>query len=324
MEPALKKICHTKLNLTISPQKSWLETVGLMEISDKIDLDDLIKKSSINWDMTKYANRLSATFWRNQKMQLEAYRALQTPGGVVTILNTRRHPWGRVFPVKMLGFTAFQKKTRNVLMGKIYSDLDIKNCHYEICRQVCESSGIPCVEISNFIDNRESIYNDLTIRYGVDVSVLKGLFLRLLYLGKFEGWAIEHGILQKATSQIIKLAKELKCIAEIIYSKNPELVSYVDTLNGRNNKLATLLSYYLQEYELRVMSSVIRYLHDETDVLDKEETGKFCSYQYDGIQLLTKNINAFDGGITALLIKIENVGYMKTGLKLTWIEKSIV
>ena len=322
MDPPLKKICYTKLNVTISKQTSWLETVGLLEISDKIDLDGLIKKSSINWDMTKYANRLAATFWRDQKTQLEAYRALQGDGGGVMIRNTRRFPWGRVFPRRMLGCTAFQKKTRNVIMGKLYSDLDIKTCHYEILRQVCESGEIPCSEVCNFIDNRENIYIDLTSRYGVNESVVKGLFLRLLYLGSFQGWAIEQGISQQPTSQIKRLASELKCIAEIIRSKNPELSCNVDKLSGRNNKLSSVLSYYLQEYELRVVSSVIQYLYEETVVLDdKGETGKVCTYQYDGIQLLTESISNFDGGISALLQKIEDVGYEKTGLKLKWVEK---
>jgi hypothetical protein len=57
---------------------------------------------------------------------------------------------------------------------------------------------------------------------------------------------------------------------------------------------------------------------------NKGETGKVCTYQYDGIQLLTQNIQAFDGGMSALLTRIEDVGYQKTGLKLKWVEKKII
>ena len=323
--PSPKKVFSVvKVDIILTPECNWIENVKFLELVDVHDLDSVIEDvDKIKWDTTKYSNRLAARCWKNQKIQLEAYRDLYISGTGVVVCNTRRLQWGRVHPAQMLGFTGFKKEYRNKLLFKFYTDFDIVNCHFEMIRQICDASGIACVATAHFIDNREELYSSLVERYGVDRSAVKSLFLRLLYLGTFDGWSINNDVPRQltATKQIKDLAIELMCIAQCIRNLNPILAACVENRN-ETNQLGCFLSYYLQEHELRLVSSVIRYLWGETDVLNHGEH-KVCTYQYDGIQILTKNLDSYLGGVDALLKKIQDVGFEKTGLRMKWIQKKI-
>lgn len=250
-------------------------------------------------------------------------------GGISVKYGKPKHQWGRAFPYKSLGLSCIRKIIRNTLIDGIYYDLDLTNAQPEIIRNLCNSNGIPCPIISRYCKDRESILKTIQDHYKVARDVAKGLFIRMCFFGTFVGWCIENKIADRQPLEVITLfERELKDIAYKAKEANPTLYETArkkkETLGEvkENKVLGTFFGLYNQEYESRIVETVMCYLINQTDLMKLANTQTPTgSYEYDGLKLLKSNVDEFEGGLDGV-VKMLNVKTKElTGFDLEWISK---
>jgi hypothetical protein len=135
--------------------------------------------------------------------------------------------------------------------------------------------------------------------------------IRLCFFGTFKGWCKDLNVAGKEPLDFItNFERELRVIANRTKQVNPTLYDSARKSNEAKKKngnvIGSFYALYLQEYELRVVEPIIRWLIEETDVMNHPTAaGHYVGvYEYDGIKLLKANVDAYDGGAEALGAKI--------------------
>jgi phage/plasmid-associated DNA primase len=317
------------LPLSLIKRPSVLDGITLLEQFPIERLKALFKSNLLlmTWEEeydyeTKYAN---------EKEQLSKYMKLYNPsvGGMVVKYGKPKHKWGRAFPYKSLGLSTIRRIVRNTLIDDIYYDFDISNAQPNIIKNLCESNGIPCPIINRYCADRKNLMKEVADRYGVSPNVAKALFIRMCFFGTFYGWCIENKITNQEPMEFITLfERELKDIAERIKKENPTLYETArkkkeDKGENKENKIiGSFFGLYNQEYESRIVEAVICYIINHTDLMkvdgSKTPAG---AYEYDGIKLLKKNVDAYEGGLDAVVDMLNEKTLELTGFKLQWTNK---
>lgn len=317
------------LPLGLIKRSSVLDGITLLEQFPIERLKALFKSNLLllTWDEeyeyeTKYANEVE---------QLSKYMKLYNPsvGGMVVKYGKPKHKWGRSFPYKSLGLSTIRRVVRNTLINDIYYDFDISNAQPCIIKNLCESNNIPCPIITRYCADRKNLMKEVADHYGVSPSTAKALFIRLCFFGSFIGWCIENKITNREPLEFITLfERELKDIADRVKKENPSLYETArkkkeDKGENKENKiLGSFFGLYNQEYESRIVEAVLCYIINHTDLMkvngSKIHTG---AYEYDGIKLLKKNVDAYEGGLDAVVEMLNDKTLELTGFKLQWTNK---
>lgn len=90
--------------------------------------------------------------------------------------------------------------------------------------------------------------------------------------------------------------------------------------------MGSFFSLYLQEYEYRIVSTVMKWLITETSIMKHPTVNteySVGSYEYDGIKLLKSNVDAYEGGLSKLLEDLNDKTLELTSFELKWECKSI-
>jgi len=280
-----------------------------------------------NWD----AHPLFNEWYPNEKEMINKYlqNYNKNLGGISVKYGKPKHKWGRSFPYKSLGLSCIRKVVRNSLIDGIYYDCDLKNAQPEIIRNLCESNNIPCPIIKQYCSNRVSLLLQVQEHYGVSRDVAKGLFIRLCFFGSFVGWCIENKITDKPPLEFITLfERELRDVANIAKKENPALYETArkkkeDKGEAKENKvLGSFFALYNQEYESRIVEAVLCHLINQTDLMKLEGTNTATgSYEYDGLKILKKNVDMYEGGLEAVLELLNEKTFELTGFRLEWTSK---
>ena len=220
-----------------------------------------------------------------------------------------KHKWGRAFPFKSLGLSCFRKVIRNTLINDLYYDFDLKNAQPEVIRLLCESNNIPCSKIQRYCADRVSLLLEVQNHYGVDRDTAKQLFIRMCFFGTYYGWCKINKIANKQPLEFITdFERELKDIAERVKKENPALYETArkkkeDSDENKENKvLGSFFGLYNQEYESRIVETVLCYITNHTDLMKVAGTCiSVGSYEYDGIKLLKENVDLYEGGLEAVV-----------------------
>ena len=119
------------------------------------------------------------------------------------------------------------------------------------------------------------------------------------------------------------LTIELQIIANIIKEKNKALYEKVRKLNkDKNNLTGSFMAFYLQTYELQILSAMCEYLCLHTKLCDVVSSKlKILTYEFDGIKLLKEGVLEY--GINTLCRELERVVFEKTGFNIVLEEKPI-
>jgi len=318
-------------NLDISLQPSFIANKKFVEYVAPHELQQLLASDHIKtkWDLNKYSQEKASLFYRNEKEQLENYQSLYNKkvGGYIVRYSKARHQWGRVFPYKSLGLTCFAKYTRNTLIRNTYYDYDLANAQPEIVRNLCQQEGFPidCDIITQYCNERAGIIASImeASQGKATYKQVKRLMIRLSFFGGFDGWLKKHGIPEFPEPLIVKkYRQQIALIANLFAAKNPEMFKTIqrqkiDQKNSKKlkegelakdpNVIGAFFSTYLQEYELRIVESILVHLCDTT-ALCAGANGIILPvntynaiYEYDGIKLWLENVNAYAGGNQAVL-----------------------
>ena len=135
----------------------------------------------------------------------------------------------------------------------------------------------------------------------------------LLYYGSFDRWKQINNICNKEQNKYLKdFQIELKKIGENIVLNNPKRVKALITEKNKNIN-GTIVSYFLQDYERRILEIVYEYLVDNNYIINQN-----ASLCHDGIMILKENYN------DKILIKLNKHILNYTGMDLKFEKKEII
>lgn len=292
-----------KLTLTLKKEKNRLD--GL-ECYEPVDLDCL--KSLMDSDLliNNLKNPITRDLIGSEEKLLTNYKnAFDIEKKMIKVQYKRVKgmSFGRCNPVGAIGFFNMRKKIRHTLAKKIgFVDWDIVNCHPNALLQICKANGIACENLNFYVNNRNTVLQKIMTITKCLRDDAKELFLRLLYFGTFENWSKDNNIClysfqnEPDTLQFInQYCDELKLIGERIMEANPLLVKEIEKKDkDHHNMIGTCVSFYLQEWEVRVLECMYNYCEQKQYI----QNG-VCALCADGImvrndwtgELLGKELN---------------------------------
>ncbi len=192
---------------------------------------------------------------------------------------------------------SMSRVVRHSIAGDLYHDLDFKNCHVELLRQLCTSKAVvPCPSLEEICADRDAVFN----RIGGQNS--KQEIIKCL----FGGGQSTHPFLSTLKEEM--LAIHLWLWEDPAYKDFQRLTKTLKP--DSTNKIGSNCSYILQDIENTCLTALREFLEGEG-----HEIGALV---FDGIQVRR------DGGrpITQeLLDRASRKVEQKTGYKLTLVEK---
>ena len=255
-------------NLTLVPVDSKLNNLTLYEPVDVKILDKLI-----NSDLLKvtFNNPLCAGY-ENEKQYLCCYKKLIKQGkAVVKYVRAKGMNFGRVNPIKAQGLFSVRREIRHTLCKGRYVDIDIENCHPVLLLQICQKHDIECKYLSKYVNKREKYLAEVMEFYGASRDDAKKLFIRLMYFGTFDNWIkdVSNPTNTKELTFLKKFKLELNNIGNLIMNANPDLMQMVlDRKTDKNNIIGSVCSYFLQEFECRILEAVYLYCVEQKYIVD--------------------------------------------------------
>lgn len=320
-------MANQPLPIGLEKKASMLDGIVLFEKINEKRLKALIKSDKIlmNWDWDYYSN---------EKEQLTAYlkKYNKKQGGIEVKYIKPKHKWGRSFPQKSLGLSSIRREVRNTLICDDYYDFDIKNAQPNIIRNLCETNNIPCPIIKRYCLERDEVLKKTMEHYSVDRDTAKELFIRLCFYGTFYGWAQDNNKEIPATEFIVLFERELQDIATKIKADKNNAGLYETARKKKQDKgettekkaMGSFFGLYNQEYETRIVETVMCYLINQTNLMKVDGIDKPAgTYEYDGIKLLKENVDKYEGGKEAVLKLLIEKTEELTRFKLDWDIKEI-
>ena len=282
-------------NLTLTKQKNILHGLTCYEPVDIECLDKILNSDLLNLNPE----------W-NEEVLLQKYKKVISPDTHLANIKyerTKGMNFGRCNPVNCIGLHNIRKALRHTLARKIgFSDWDIKNAHPVMLLQVCKARGIVCTHLEYYVNHRDTILEKLTKITGCDEDRAKMLFIRILYFGTFKNWLKEQrdklGKLvykeiciyafqyhQDIMTFINDFTDEILKIGQQIIDANPKIAKEIEKRKEEQqrdeyNIIGSTVSYFLQEYEVRVLECIYTYCLEKGYIEDNKVA--LCA---DGIML---------------------------------------
>jgi P4 family phage/plasmid primase-like protien len=291
--------------LTLKKEESILDNITLTEVIPQEIVNKLIRTKLLKFERV------------NEYYQLDFIRKNIKNNIIEFTYKKPTHKWGRL--ISFNSYITLRKEIRHTLAKDLYIDIDIVNCHPTILYQILINNNITCNLLKEYIEERDIKLEQICKTYNVSIDIAKNLFIRLIYGGSINEWIKQNKLIQNESSEIYKyitsFTYELKNISQIIIHNNPILVHDIKKYKESLKKSvwdASYVSYYLQEYEERILQIVYKYLLN-----NKYIKNNIVSLCYDGIMIL-KELYTDD-----LLIKLNNEIKNKTGFDLKFVLKDM-
>lgn len=107
--------------------------------------------------------------------------------GKVKVKYRKIHGEGRWFATDSLSMQSICREIRSSIAHKLYYDIDFCNCHPTILKYLCSQYGIDCKYISEYIDHRQSVIDDLIeLNKSETFDSIKETILRSISGGKLK------------------------------------------------------------------------------------------------------------------------------------------
>lgn len=198
---------------------------------------------------------------------------------------------GRYFCNSSIGIQSLPRKIRHTLCQGLYIDLDFKNAHPTILKQLCKYYGIKTPYLDMYIMNRDEILNNFVETLKIDKAEAKLIIIRALN-GSREFYDVKnwYSILEEfktihntlaGKKEFEKLYNEVKCRKEEIKTK---------FYNNAEASLVNRILCYIENECLKELYNIL----DSHKCFDYEKEGKLykvCSLIFDGLQPLDNETN---------------------------------
>lgn len=200
---------------------------------------------------------------------------------------------GRVYPEKSLSLCSIRREVRHHLSNGHYLDIDMVNAHFKIADELFNKGVLQFPVLHDYIVNRNMYLDMLGKHFAVerycdgldykkpnDYDALKTCFIRILYFGDYMSWVKEMGLPELDPPPFLdKLKEEFDKMADLIMEANPHFVELIASENKSNVK-GTIVSWFLQEHERRLLEHMFDFLHQK-----KQIKNKGCVLCFDGIMI---------------------------------------
>ena len=284
-------------SLVFEDINSYEPIVVPIECKEKVDiklLNRLINSNLLKITKDKkYENR----GYENERHMLEQYSKGVNKSGYINVKYICNKKIGRRHPERSLSYCSMRREVRHTLCKNEYVDIDMKNCHPSILYNIIKLNkdkfqGISTKVFKKFVKDRDEYIKELIEKSGniFNKDDIKKLNFRSMYNGSIEGWFKEmeekYGITINIDIQHFeKLKTELNNISQIVCDYNPNFYNHWKKAIGydSNNEYGSFISYYLQEWERRILDVVYNYVlkKSRVKILD-------CVLCFDGIMITQK------------------------------------
>lgn len=289
----------TLIDFKLTKKESKLDKIVLKEIVDKKRLKRLLNSPY-----------LKITDEKNDEEMLKCYSKKVKKNGLVDIKYSRKNGIARTYS-NFKCYQGFRKLLRHTLSYDKYTDIDVVNAHPSMLLQITLQEGIVNNYLNKYVDNREHYLNRVIDVTKCDRSQAKDLFIMMMYGGGFSTWFEKHSLESiKLPSFCYSFKEEMNKISKIICNSNAEFIKLVP--KDKRTKNNSILSYYLQEHEHRVLEVVYDYVKE-----NKYIKNNICTLCYDG--LMFSKIN--EEQVTNLCSELNKIVLEKTGFNLSFVEK---
>jgi hypothetical protein len=306
-----RKNTQNKINLnkiptlTITQQKTIFNGLEQFEVVNRSIINKL-QKSELLRDEVYEENDIRK--FSSEREFIETYKFGIENGMRKVKYYIHEIGFGRVYPTNALSLGLFRSEIRHTIAKDKYIDIDIVNCHPVILEQILNKNNIKSPCLTRYVKEREKILDDTMKYYKInDRKIVKNLYIRLMYEGSYEFWAKENNINKKEMTFIRDFSEEIKNISEIIVKHNKELEAKVIALKKNENKeykRSNTVSYYLQEYERRILEIIYQYLVKNKYI---NQDAILC---FDGIMIMREKYKE------EILKELSNEIYNKIGFEL--------
>jgi len=289
-----------------------------------------ILEKLLNTDLLQHYDD-GETVW-NEEKQLKKYKQLiDKETNLASVEYNQKISYGRSNPKN--GMFVMRRAIRHSL-GDVMEDWDIVNAHPVMLLQLCKANGLACSNLDYYVNHRTIILQSLMTAVKCSKDRAKRLFIQLLYFGTFEGWVkgkfINNKMIEpeidlyafKSIPEILTLINdligELKKIGEHILSSNPKLLKEVEKMKDKKgkeltNKMGSVVSHFLQEYEVRILEVLYDYCCEKGYIQDNIVV--LCA---DGLMLLKDFVKEKD-----LSVEFNTIVKEKTGFDLQFTKKEM-
>jgi hypothetical protein len=300
--------------IKMTDEDSLMHKIKLFEIVDVGRINTLIKSPAFT-DIYPCVleKRECRTVFATPSLQLSGYaRNYMKKYDAIPVEYSRgKSKLGRVYPKGSLGLCSIPRVVRNTLIRNHYYDFDIVNCHPSLMRAVLMANGIDLSKFRRFnayCTQRDVFLKDVCEGLGVSKTQAKGFFNTVICGGTFERWCNEQDAIGAMTDDNAELVEHMmiyeqniKDITTLLIEHNAELFQkhcdiYRSEKNSKNNERGSFVATLMQEWELRLVGSIMNWVMNKTDIsrhyLKDGSPYHVASYQFDGIQLLRQRIDA--------------------------------
>jgi len=273
-------------NLQIQQRYSSLKDLITIEYIDKNLLKFIIDNAELQ--TIKYVANCGIEYESEKSYLLKIWNLINKKNELIVKNIQADNNIGRVNPYGGLSLSHIRRELRHTLAYGNYIDIDIKNAQPTMLQQICVFNKIKCPELTKYINNRDDILKETQDFYKCTRDEAKTLFIRIMFLGGFNGWVNDFHILNIEQTTFIKnITAELKLIANMIIKKNPE---YHKTNKDAHYPSATTMAFYLQNIECSILEIMYNFLK-EKKLLGKTKIPHVILC-HDGIMI--KNLNLLD------------------------------
>jgi phage/plasmid-associated DNA primase len=311
--------------LTLTPHANSLDGITLYEPVELSLLDKLIHSPPLlkKGREGKIDDKKILTDYRGN------YRKLRVE---VRYTRNEKISYGRFLPDRALGLHNMRRRIRHTLIGEWGQDVDIANAHPKMLEQITTLHEIQNDWVRDYCDNRETWLERIVAYWQLNLhpdviagkekarDIAKELMLVLSYGGGLQSWKDEwkrtdneYEIPDKEIpNEIDNFKQNIHDIHKKITEANPHLTQQIiahkaahGQPEGTYNINGSVCSYFLQEYECRILETIYQYCLHQKYIKNGEVM--LCA---DGIIL---NKKLYHDGIPA---ELEQVIQEKTGFQL--------
>lgn len=329
--------------IKMSDEDSLMNKIKLFEVVDVARINTLIKSPTFT-DIypSVIEKRECRTVFAAPSLQLSAYAQnyMKKYDAIPVEYSRGKSKLGRVYPKGSLGLCSIPRIVRNTLIRNHYYDFDISKCHPSLLRAILMANGIDVSKfrrLNTYCTQSAAFMNDVC-ELGVSKAQAKKFFNSVICGGTFDSWCNESNVGIEAIADNGELVEHMqtyenniKDITTLLIEHNAELFQkhcdvYRKEKKDKKNERGSFVATMMQEWELRLVSSVMNWVMNKTDIsrhyLKDGTPYHIASYQFDGMQFLKERIDAYTDGLHGFLEELNQITGELTGLEdIEWVCK---
>ncbi len=314
---------------------------------EKINKNDLlrIKKTMKIIEFTKYKNDvfyspdISETIIINNNEELLNLYLSRNNNNLVPVKfkNIFEENWGKIVNNGIFFSLLGNIEKKKILLNDNYYNFDLESSGPSILVESCIQIGLECPILYYFINNKKKVKEYIFSYFDFsDEKKYKEIIYSIFYIeNDFSSLYNELNldVNKDFPKFLIDLKKEIDMIREKLIEYNPELWNYCknnfhkikykkyrNSINdfGRNNIKGFFLALYLQEQEKRIISGIIEWLYNNSNILKSSGKNGVFIYEYDGFYLLKENVNNNFGNYNKFVSFLNKKTKEIFGINLKW------